>query len=171
MLASAFLAAVIALGLLAPWIAPYDPYDNNLRNMLKPPSAAFWLGNDGQGRDLLSRLLYGIRTTLTMGLLAVGIGGILLQDHAVVESMGSISDRTLEHLAPSDRMITETRRALLRAADAYAKDGTLPAAATDPSAFARTRGGAFFTEEGADWIEAYEEIMSAAPIASRIAAE
>ena len=100
-----------------------------------------------------------------------GIGGILLQDHAVVESMGPISDRTLEHLAPSDRMITETRRALLRAADAYAKDGTLPAAASDPSAFARTRGGAFFTEDGADWIESYDEIMSAAPIASRIAAE
>ncbi len=75
MLASGFLAIVIALGLLAPWIAPYDPYDNNLRNMLKPPSEAFWLGNDGQGRDLLSRLLYGIRTTLSMGLIAVGLGG------------------------------------------------------------------------------------------------
>ena len=75
MLASGFLAIVIALGLLAPWIAPYDPYDNNLRNMLKPPSAAFWLGNDGQGRDLFSRLLYGIRTTLSMGLIAVGLGG------------------------------------------------------------------------------------------------
>jgi phthalate 4,5-dioxygenase oxygenase subunit len=100
-----------------------------------------------------------------------GIGGILLQDHAVVESMGPISDRTHEHLAPSDRMITETRRALLRAAEAYAKDGTLPAAASNPSAFARTRGGAFFTEDGADWIEAYDEIMSAAPIGSRIAAE
>jgi phthalate 4,5-dioxygenase oxygenase subunit len=100
-----------------------------------------------------------------------GIGGILLQDHAVVESMGGISDRTLEHLAPSDRMITETRRRLLRSAAAYAKDGTLPAAAADPGAFAGTRGGAFFTEEGADWMEAYEAIMSAAPIGSRIAAE
>ncbi len=75
MLASGFLTIVIALGLLAPWIAPYDPYDNNLRNMLKPPSEAFWLGNDGQGRDLLSRLLYGVRTTLSMGLIAVGLGG------------------------------------------------------------------------------------------------
>ncbi|MFP6734770.1 MAG: Rieske 2Fe-2S domain-containing protein [Rhodospirillales bacterium] len=100
-----------------------------------------------------------------------GIGGILLQDHAVVESMGGISDRTLEHLAPSDRMITETRRAILRAANAYAKGGTLPAAASDPSVFAGTRGGAFFTEAGADWLEAYDEIMSAAPIGSRIAAE
>lgn len=75
MTAAGFLLTVIALGLLAPWIAPYDPYDNNLRNMLKPPSAAFWLGNDGQGRDILSRLLFGIRTTLSMGLLAVCAGG------------------------------------------------------------------------------------------------
>ena len=75
MLAAGFLAMVVSLGLLAPWIAPYDPYDNNLRMMLKPPSAAFWLGNDGLGRDLVSRLLFGIRTTLAMGLLAVVAGG------------------------------------------------------------------------------------------------
>ena len=75
MLSAGFLAVVVALGLLAPWIAPYDPYDNNLRMMLKPPSAAFWLGNDGLGRDMVSRLLFGIRTTLAMGLLAVLAGG------------------------------------------------------------------------------------------------
>ena len=75
MLASVFLVAVIALGVLAPWITPYDPYDNNLRNMLKPPSQAYWLGNDGLGRDMVSRLLFGIRTTLTMGIIAVAAGG------------------------------------------------------------------------------------------------
>lgn len=75
MLAAFFLVTVIVLGILAPWITPYDPYDNNLRNMLKPPSAAFWLGNDGLGRDMVSRLLFGIRTTLIMGMLAVAAGG------------------------------------------------------------------------------------------------
>ncbi|EDP63267.1 oligopeptide ABC transporter permease [alpha proteobacterium BAL199] len=75
MLAAVFLVVVVALGVLAPWITPYDPYDNNLRNMLKPPSAAFWLGNDGLGRDMVSRLLFGIRTTLTMGIIAVAAGG------------------------------------------------------------------------------------------------
>src|SRR3546814_3256478 len=77
MAAAGFLGTVILLGLLAPLISPYDPYDNNLRNMLKPPSAAFWLGNDALGRDIVSRLLFGIRTTLAMGLLAVFAGGSL----------------------------------------------------------------------------------------------
>lgn len=75
MLATGFLLAVVAVGILAPWIAPYDPYDNNLRMMLKPPSEAHWLGNDAQGRDMVSRLLFGVRTTLAMGLLAVIAGG------------------------------------------------------------------------------------------------
>ena len=100
-----------------------------------------------------------------------GIPGILLQDHAITESMGAITDHTLEHLAPSDRMITETRRSIVRAANAYAKDGTLPPCASDPTAFAGTRGGAFLTEEDADWLEAYEEIMQEAPIESRMALE
>ncbi len=63
------LALIIALGLMAPLIAPYDPNAVNLLNRLKPP---FWLeggswanplGTDSIGRDLLSRCLYGIRTS------------------------------------------------------------------------------------------------------------
>ncbi|UUX49634.1 ABC transporter permease [Nisaea acidiphila] len=77
------LAIIITAALLAPVIAPHDPYDNNLRNMLKPPVWApgalseHLLGTDGLGRDIVSRLLYGTRTTLMMGILAVIAGGVI----------------------------------------------------------------------------------------------
>jgi len=77
------LAIIVIAALLAPVIAPHDPYDNNLRNMLKPPVWAdaalpeHLLGTDGLGRDIVSRLLYGTRTTLMMGMMAVLAGGII----------------------------------------------------------------------------------------------
>jgi len=63
--------AVVALG--APWIAPYDPLAVNLPEALLPPSSAHWLGTDPLGRDVLSRLIYGARISLTIGFIAVGI--------------------------------------------------------------------------------------------------
>lgn len=72
---------LIALAaILAPWLAPYDPTEST-RSMMLPPvwaergSDEFLLGTDGQGRDILSRLLYGTRLTLVIGLVAVVIGG------------------------------------------------------------------------------------------------
>ena len=72
---------LIALAaILAPWLAPHDPAEST-RNMMLPPawaergSAEFPLGTDGQGRDILSRLLHGTRLTLLIGLVAVVLGG------------------------------------------------------------------------------------------------
>jgi len=73
--AAAFGAAVVLLAvlvaLLAPWIAPYDPSLQDIGHRLQPPSAAHWLGTDGLGRDLLSRLIYGARPTLGLVALVV----------------------------------------------------------------------------------------------------
>jgi len=56
--------AVLAVAVLAPWLAPYDPGETDLASRLLPPSAAHWLGTDHLGRDLLSRLLWGARASL-----------------------------------------------------------------------------------------------------------
>lgn len=61
-------------GLFAPWFAPYDPYASDLENSLKPPSSKHWLGTDELGRDLLSRILYGARLSMVIGVIAVAIG-------------------------------------------------------------------------------------------------
>lgn len=57
--------ALILVAAFAPLLAPYSPYIGDLRNArLLPPGAEHWLGTDGQGRDILSRLIYGSRLTL-----------------------------------------------------------------------------------------------------------
>jgi peptide/nickel transport system permease protein len=66
-----------ALALTAGWIAPYDPLANDFGAMLSAPSAAHWLGTDAFGRDVLTRIIYGSRTALTVGLGASFIGATL----------------------------------------------------------------------------------------------
>lgn len=72
---------MIILGLLADVIAPYSYAEQNLMDLLKAPSKAHWLGTDQYGRDILSRLIYGTRISMSVGLVAVGLailaGGIL----------------------------------------------------------------------------------------------
>jgi len=59
--------------IFADWLAPYDPYKQDLNNILLQPSKAHLLGTDAIGRDTLSRLIYGTRTALTVGFLAMAI--------------------------------------------------------------------------------------------------
>ncbi len=72
---------VFVLAMLAPIIAPYDPNNINVKAILLSPSWQHWMGTDGLGRDVLSRMLYGGRISLLVGLVAVGIAtaiGIVL---------------------------------------------------------------------------------------------
>lgn len=70
MLALAALAGLAALALLAPALAPYDPLAVDFDHVREPPSAQHWFGTDKQGRDILSRLLYGARISLAVGLVS-----------------------------------------------------------------------------------------------------
>ena len=65
------LGLIVVLSLLAPVLATHDPAEQNLLYKLKPPSSEHLLGTDDLGRDIFSRLLYGGRVSLTVGLLAV----------------------------------------------------------------------------------------------------
>lgn len=67
-----FLAVICLAAILAPLVAPYDPVQIKLGAKLRPPSFEHWLGTDHFGRDIFSRLIYGGRTSLTVGLLVVG---------------------------------------------------------------------------------------------------
>lgn len=86
-----------------------------------------------------------------------GIPGLYLQDQAITESMGGIVDHEFEQLAPSDLMITQTRRRMLNAARAYSTTGELPLNARDPDIYLGARGGDFMAHENADWLECYKE--------------
>jgi len=91
-----------------------------------------------------------------------GIRMIFMQDQAVTESMGPITDHGFEHLGGSDLMVARTRRRLLRAARELQEKGTLPPGAADPEVFFAARSGAFHTAPGADWWQAYEDRVAAA---------
>jgi peptide/nickel transport system permease protein len=67
------LAVFTVAAIAAPYLSGRDPIEPSLRHRLRPPSADFWLGTDALGRDLWSRLLYGARLSLPIGLLSTGL--------------------------------------------------------------------------------------------------
>ncbi|HEV8308354.1 MAG TPA: ABC transporter permease [Methylomirabilota bacterium] len=68
---------VLLLGLLAPLVAPYGPLEMHPGQELRPPSRQHFLGSDEFGRDILSRVLFGARLSLAVGLLSVAIGTLV----------------------------------------------------------------------------------------------
>jgi len=76
-----FLVVLVIVALFAPWVAPYPPNQTELLNRMAPPSWQHWLGTDTLGRDTLSRLIYGARVSLLVGVVAVALSasiGIVL---------------------------------------------------------------------------------------------
>jgi peptide/nickel transport system permease protein len=71
------IVAAVFVAVFAPFVAPYDPYSQDLNQTLLPPSWEHPLGTDGVGRDTLSRTLFGTRTSLIVGLGAVAIGTLV----------------------------------------------------------------------------------------------
>jgi peptide/nickel transport system permease protein len=76
LVALALIAMLAACALLAPLLAPYDPLAQDLAVRLKPPSPEHWLGTDSLGRDIASRILYGARISLVIGVVVVGSAGV-----------------------------------------------------------------------------------------------
>ena len=66
-------AFFVLAGLLAPLIAPYSPYGNDLANIMAEPSRQHWFGTDELGRDIFTRILYGARISLMEGMLSAAI--------------------------------------------------------------------------------------------------
>jgi peptide/nickel transport system permease protein len=73
----AILACLVLAGLFAPWLAPYNPYEQNLLERRQPPSPEHPLGLDEVGRDDLSRILYGARLSLRVGVTAVSLAMVI----------------------------------------------------------------------------------------------
>ena len=75
--ATALLGAFILIAIFAPWLAPYGENEQNPRASLQQPNADHWLGTDRLGRDVLSRIIYGTRVSVRVGLIAVGIAAAI----------------------------------------------------------------------------------------------
>jgi phthalate 4,5-dioxygenase len=105
------------------------------------------------------------------GRLYSGITSIHLQDQAVTESMGELTDHAHEHLGPGDQMVARTRRRLLRAARALREAGATPPGVDDPELFLPVRSGDFLADAALGWRAAYEQQMRAATRPVQHAAE
>jgi phthalate 4,5-dioxygenase len=118
------------------------------------PNTTDWFGRwrlaGNEGNDWLID-----REAQKTGGIYTGIVGIQAQDQAITESMGAVIDHDFEHLGPSDRMITRTRRRLLRAARAFKKDAAIPPGVDEPNIFVNVRSGDFLADEKIDWRDAY----------------
>ncbi|WP_299841572.1 ABC transporter permease [uncultured Jannaschia sp.] len=66
--------AYMLAAIFAPFVAPYDPVQQNIDAMMAPPGGAHWLGTDSYGQDILSRIIYGARYALVIGFCSVLIG-------------------------------------------------------------------------------------------------
>jgi len=91
-----------------------------------------------------------------------GIPNLSMQDQSVTESMGKITDHELEHLCPSDLMISRTRRKLLVTARALRDNGVIPPGVDDPAVFYRARSGCYLHAAASEFLDAYRDQLKEA---------
>jgi len=73
----ALVLGLFVVSFFAPWLAPCDPNQIDLQQVLMPPSADHYLGTDTLGRDVLSRIIFGSRVSLKVGFVAVGLATLI----------------------------------------------------------------------------------------------
>lgn len=148
----------IALSLLAPFIAPYDPAAQNLGNRLAFPDATHWFGTDELGRDILSRILYGGRVTLGMVIaVVVLVAPIGLAIGCIAGYFGGIVDTVLMRV--TDVFLAFPRLILALAFVAALNPGVesavLAIALTAWPPYARLARAETMTVRGSDFVAAY----------------
>ena len=90
---AALVVLMILVAIFAPVIAPYDPNQDDLYNVLKGCSPEHWLGTDANGRDVLSRIIYGARVSFIVGVVSVLISSVIGIALGLVSGMaGGVAD-------------------------------------------------------------------------------
>ena len=125
------------------------------------PNTTDWLGRWRMAAHARNDWLID-RAAQRSNTIYTGIDGVHLQDQAITESMGPIVDHAWEHLAPSDIMITRTRRRLLRAARALREVGALPPGVENAEVYRGARGGYLVSASTDAWQELYASELAAA---------
>jgi hypothetical protein len=128
---------------------------------LSLPNTPDWYGRlnapANSGNDYLFDRELQRQSKLTGGGNFSGIPTVRHQDRAITASMGTIYDRTREHLGQTDSGIIRTRKRLLDAAKAFVERGEAPPGVWNPEYY-RVRTGEVFLPEGADWVQETDEL-------------
>jgi peptide/nickel transport system permease protein len=149
--------AFVLVAILAPWIAPYDPIETSWSRIRKPPSAAHWLGTDENGRDVLSRMMWGARASLMAGVVSVlGAIAIGVPIGLVAGLAGGWIDALLSRIA--DAMLSVPFLILAIALAAFLgpalENAMLAIAITASPVFVRLARGMALDAKSTDWVEA-----------------
>jgi phthalate 4,5-dioxygenase oxygenase subunit len=147
--------------------APWDPVEEDPERQKRPfkrvqemlPDTTGWYGRSRPKAQAHNDFLLD-REFQMSGESYTGLPSVFLEDQAITESMGTIYERTQEHLGTSDSMIIRVRRALIRAATALRDQGIVPPGAEQPEVYAQRSGGVILPRS-ADWFEATRELRKA----------
>lgn len=148
---------VIISAIFAPWLSPYDPYQINVQKRLQLPSEEHWLGTDELGRDVLSRLIYGARVSVTVGaisiLIAVTLGILLGLNSAYYGGMvDSVIMRVMDALAAFPAILLAL--AILSAMGPSIRNAMIAIGIVYTPAFSRNVRGTVLSVKANDYVEA-----------------
>jgi peptide/nickel transport system permease protein len=155
------LLAMVLLALFAPWIAPYDPLATSFSMVRKAPSAAHWFGTDEVGRDLLSRVIWGARASLSAGVIAVVISvGVGVPIGMLAGYLGGWVDAVIGRL--TDAMLAVPFLILAIALAAFLGpslgNAMIAIGVTATPIFVRLARGQVLAARAEDWVEAARAI-------------
>ena len=149
--------AFILAALLAPWISPADPLQTSWSAIRKAPSAAHWFGTDENGRDVLSRVLWGARASMAAGVISVTVALLIGVPIGLLAGLaGGWVDTLISRIA--DAMLSVPFLILAIALAAFLgpalENAMLAIAITASPVFVRLARGMTLEVKATDWVEA-----------------
>lgn len=149
--------AFVLIALLAPLVAPYDPIQTSWARIRRPPSAEFWFGTDENGRDVLSRVIWGARASLMAGVISVlGAIAIGVPIGLIAGLSGGWMDAVISRIA--DAMLSIPFLILAIALAAFLgpalENAMVAIAITASPVFVRLARGMALDAKATDWVEA-----------------
>ena len=150
-------AVFVLVALLAPWVAPYDPIETSWSRIRRPPSELHWFGTDENGRDVLSRVIWGARASLMAGVISV-LGAVLIgvPIGLLAGLSGGWVDALISRIA--DAMLSVPFLILAIALAAFLgpalENAMLAIAITASPVFVRLARGMALDAVSTDWVEA-----------------
>ncbi|MDJ0388236.1 ABC transporter permease [Roseomonas sp. E05] len=147
----------VAVALLAPWVAQYDPVATSWSRIRKPPSALYWFGTDENGRDVFSRVVWGARASLMAGIVSVAAAVCLGVPFGLLAGLaGGWVDALVSRIA--DAMLSVPFLILAIALAAFLgpalENAMLAIAISATPIFVRLARGMALEAKSTDWVEA-----------------
>jgi peptide/nickel transport system permease protein len=153
----ALIGVFVLIAIFASIISPFDPIQQNYDQLLQPPSITHWFGTDNLGRDVLSRVIYGTRVSLTAGVLAVALAALIGVSLGLLAGfLGGVTDNIIMRLIDAMLAFPFLVLAISLAAilGPSLQNAMLAIAVVSIPVFARVTRGQVLSERERDYVQA-----------------